>query len=33
MPFPPFDQTLAALDALHAEDPRHVTVEGESVPK
>lgn len=29
----PFVQTLAALDALHAEDPRHVVVNGESLPK
>ncbi|MBB3230792.1 DUF4202 domain-containing protein [Halomonas stenophila] len=28
----PYDQTLAALDALHAEDPRRVTVDGESLP-
>ncbi|MFG6158901.1 DUF4202 domain-containing protein [Halomonas sp. 1390] len=29
----PFAATLAALDALHAEDPRRVTVAGESVPQ
>jgi len=29
----PFDRTLADLDALHAEDPRQVDVEGETVPK
>lgn len=29
----PFQQVMAALDALHAQDPRHVTVEGESVPR
>lgn len=31
-PDTPFDKTLAALDALHAEDPRRVEVEGESLP-
>ncbi|MDZ7851769.1 MAG: DUF4202 domain-containing protein [Halomonas sp.] len=30
---PSFDQTLAALDALHAEDPRSVEVDGEPVPQ
>ncbi|WP_136255682.1 DUF4202 domain-containing protein [Onishia niordana] len=29
----PFDQTLAALDALHGQDPRSVEVEGESLPR
>ncbi|MBB3190440.1 DUF4202 domain-containing protein [Halomonas cerina] len=29
----PFTRTLAALDALHAEDPRRVEVAGESVPQ
>ncbi|WP_445004729.1 DUF4202 domain-containing protein [Halomonas mongoliensis] len=29
----PFARTLAALDALHAQDPRRVQVEGESVPR
>jgi len=29
----PFAATLAALDALHAEDPRPVTVAGESMPQ
>jgi len=29
----PYEQTLAALDALHAEDPRRVTVEGEALPQ
>ncbi len=29
----PFDKTLAALDALHAEDPRQVEVEGERLPQ
>ncbi|NWN83844.1 MAG: DUF4202 domain-containing protein [Halomonas sp.] len=33
MPLSPFDQVMAALDALHARDLRHVSVEGESVPK
>ncbi|PRY72982.1 DUF4202 domain-containing protein [Halomonas ventosae] len=33
MPLSPFDQTLAALDALHAEDPRRVEVAGEPVPQ
>ncbi|TDO15352.1 MULTISPECIES: DUF4202 domain-containing protein [Halomonas] len=33
MPLSPFDQTLAALDALHAEDPRRIEVNGESVPQ
>jgi hypothetical protein len=28
----PYAKTLAALDTLHAEDPRRVEVEGESVP-
>ncbi|TFH87777.1 DUF4202 domain-containing protein [Billgrantia azerbaijanica] len=28
----PYEKTLAALDALHAEDPRRVTVEGEALP-
>lgn len=28
----PFDKTLTALDALHAEDPRRVEVDGESLP-
>jgi len=28
----PYAKTLAALDALHAEDPRRVEVEGELVP-
>ena len=28
----PYQQTLDALDALHAEDPRRVTVDGESLP-
>lgn len=28
-----FENTVAALDALHAEDPRRVTVEGESLPQ
>ncbi|MGM0914614.1 MAG: DUF4202 domain-containing protein [Pseudomonadota bacterium] len=32
MPLSPFERTLAALDALHAQDPRHASVEGESVP-
>ncbi|MDI5933518.1 DUF4202 domain-containing protein [Halomonas kalidii] len=31
-PDTPFDKTLAALDALHAEDPRRVEVAGESLP-
>ncbi|EWH01383.1 DUF4202 domain-containing protein [Halomonas sp. BC04] len=31
-PDTPFDKTLMALDALHAEDPRRVEVEGESLP-
>lgn len=30
---PPFDKTLAALDALHAEDPRQVEVAGEHLPR
>src|SRR5690554_2017400 len=29
----PYSRTLAALDALHAEDPRRVEVAGESVPR
>ncbi|MBD3898359.1 DUF4202 domain-containing protein [Halomonas sp. ML-15] len=29
----PYSQTLAAIDALHAEDPRSVEVEGESLPQ
>ncbi|WP_444999924.1 DUF4202 domain-containing protein [Halomonas mongoliensis] len=29
----PFARTRAALDALHAQDPRRVQVEGESVPR
>jgi len=29
----PYAKTLAALDALHAEDPRQVEVEGEPVPR
>ncbi|APE30653.1 hypothetical protein BOX17_06610 [Halomonas aestuarii] len=29
----PFAATLVALDALHAEDPRRVTVAGEAVPQ
>ncbi|MBS9405016.1 DUF4202 domain-containing protein [Halomonas sp. TRM85114] len=29
----PFDKTLAALDALHAEDPRKVEVDGERLPQ
>lgn len=33
MPLSPLDQTLAALDALHAEDPRRVEVDGEPVPQ
>ncbi|WFM71123.1 DUF4202 domain-containing protein [Halomonas sp. CKK8] len=33
MPLSPLDQTLAALDALHAEDPRRVQVDGEPVPQ
>ena len=33
MPLSPFDQTLVALDALHAEDPRQVEVQGESLPQ
>lgn len=33
MPLSPLDQTLAALDALHAEDPRRVEVNGEPVPQ
>lgn len=33
MPLSPLDQTLAALDALHAEDPRRVEVDGELVPQ
>jgi hypothetical protein len=33
MPLSPFERTLAALDALHAEDPRRVEVAGESVPR
>ncbi|MBB3184109.1 hypothetical protein FHR95_001669 [Halomonas fontilapidosi] len=33
MPLSPLDQTLAALDALHAEDPRRVAVNGEPVPQ
>lgn len=28
-----FQQTITALDALHAEDPRRVEVDGESLPK
>lgn len=28
----PYTKTLAALDALHAQDPRHVEVEGAPVP-
>ncbi|GAA0558150.1 DUF4202 domain-containing protein [Halomonas salifodinae] len=28
----PFEKSLAAIDALHAEDPRHIEVEGESLP-
>ncbi|MCH4565295.1 DUF4202 domain-containing protein [Halomonas sp. EGI 63088] len=31
-PETPFDKTLAAIDALHAEDPRRVEVDGESLP-
>ena len=31
-PDTPFDKTLAALDALHAEDPRRVEVAGEALP-
>lgn len=31
-PDTPFDKTLATLDALHAEDPRRVEVDGESLP-
>ncbi|MDW7747549.1 DUF4202 domain-containing protein [Halomonas sp.] len=33
MPLSPLDQTLAALDALHAEDPRRVEVDGGPVPQ
>ncbi|WP_280550368.1 MULTISPECIES: DUF4202 domain-containing protein [unclassified Halomonas] len=33
MPLSPLDQTLAALDALHAEDPRRVEVDGEPLPQ
>ncbi len=29
----PFHDALAALDALHAEDPRHLEVDGERVPR
>jgi len=29
----PYEKTLAALDALHAQDPRHVEVEGAPVPR
>lgn len=29
----PFDKALAALDALHAEDPRQVEVDGERLPQ
>ncbi|RTQ99153.1 DUF4202 domain-containing protein [Halomonas nitroreducens] len=29
----PYQQALAALDALHAGDPRRVTVDGESLPQ
>ncbi|MDR5907660.1 DUF4202 domain-containing protein [Franzmannia qiaohouensis] len=29
----PYDQALAAIDALHAEDPRRVEVAGESLPQ
>lgn len=29
----PYNRTLAALDALHAQDPRSIEVEGESVPR
>ncbi|WP_416138369.1 DUF4202 domain-containing protein [Halomonas sp. HK25] len=29
----PYAKTLAALDALHGQDPRSVEVEGESVPR
>lgn len=28
----PFEKSLAAIDALHAEDPRAIEVEGESLP-
>ncbi|WP_431024645.1 DUF4202 domain-containing protein [Halomonas sp. H5] len=28
----PFEKSLAAIDTLHAEDPRHIEVEGESLP-
>jgi hypothetical protein len=31
-PDTPFHQTITALDALHAEDPRRVEVDGESLP-
>ncbi|MDI5919495.1 DUF4202 domain-containing protein [Halomonas sp. LR5S13] len=33
MPLSPFERTLAALDALHAEDPRRVEVDGEPLPQ
>lgn len=29
----PYEKTLTALDALHAEDPYHIEVEGKSVPR